>query len=40
MIWSDLYQEILPHVPGCPEPLIDDALRRTVTKFCRDTTKL
>lgn len=37
MIWSDLYQEILPHVAGCPEPLIDDALRRTVTKFCRET---
>lgn len=37
MIWSDLYQDILPHVPGCPEPLVEDAVKRVTVKFCRDS---
>lgn len=37
MIWSDLYSLILPHVAGCPEPMLEDALRRTAIRFCRDT---
>ncbi|MDF0750281.1 hypothetical protein NLU14_08565 [Marinobacter sp. 71-i] len=37
MIWSDLYQHILPHVPGCPEPLVEDEVRRTAIQFCRET---
>lgn len=37
MIWSDLYHHILPHVPGCPEPLVEDEVRRTAIRFCRDT---
>lgn len=37
MIWSDLYQDILPHVPGCPEPLLDDAIRRAAVQFCRES---
>lgn len=37
MIWSDLFQDILPHVPGCPEPLIEDALKRVAIQFCRFT---
>jgi hypothetical protein len=37
MNWSDLIQDILPHVPGCPEPMIEDTIRRVATKFCRET---
>lgn len=37
MIWSDLYSRILPHVPGCPEPMVEDALRNVTRQFCRDT---
>jgi hypothetical protein len=37
MIWSDLYNDIQPHVPGCPEPAIEDAVRRTAMRFCRDS---
>lgn len=37
MIWSDLYPRILPHVPGCPEPMVEDALRSIALQFCRDT---
>jgi hypothetical protein len=37
MIWNDLVLDILPHVPGCPEPMIEDVLRRIAIKFCRQT---
>lgn len=37
MIWSDLFNDILPHVPGCPEPMLEDAIRRTAIRFCRDS---
>ncbi|WP_417518727.1 hypothetical protein [Marinobacter sp.] len=37
MIWSDLYPLVLPHVAGCPEPILEDTLRRTAIRFCRDT---
>lgn len=37
MNWTDLIQDILPHVPGCPEPLIEDTLRRVARIFCRDS---
>lgn len=37
MIWSDLFPRILPHVPGCPEPLVEDVVRQTAIAFCRET---
>lgn len=37
MIWSELYNRILVHVPGCPEPTIEDAVRQTAIEFCRES---
>lgn len=37
MKWSDLYSYVLPHVPGCPEPMVEDAMRMAAIKFCRDS---
>lgn len=31
---------IAPDVPGCPEPLIDDAVRRAAIEFCEKTRAL
>lgn len=37
MKWSDLLSRALPHLPGCPEPLVEQELRAAAIKFCRDT---
>lgn len=37
MIWSDLYNRIRSHLPGCPDPLIEVHLRETAIRFCRET---
>ncbi|WP_328186901.1 hypothetical protein [Marinobacter sp. OP 3.4] len=37
MKWSDLFSRVMPHVPGCPEMMVEDALRDTAIKFCRDS---
>ena len=37
MKWSDLFIDILPHVPGCPEFLVESTIRRTAVQFCRET---
>lgn len=34
---SAFTQYIMPEVPGCPEPLIDDAVRRAAIEFCSRT---
>lgn len=35
--WSDLYPDILVYVPGCPDPLVTQELRRAATEFFRDS---
>lgn len=37
MIWSDLFPRIQIHVAGCPEMLIEDMVRQTAIKFCRES---
>ena len=37
MKWSDLFSRVMPHVPGCPEIMVEDALRDAAIKFCRDS---
>ncbi|KZZ72405.1 hypothetical protein A3765_28505 [Oleiphilus sp. HI0130] len=37
MNFSDLLPTILPHVPGCPDPLVIDTVRRAAIIFCRDS---
>lgn len=34
---SQLYSRILPHVPGCPEPLVDQAVIDTAIDFAQRT---
>jgi hypothetical protein len=33
----DLVDDILPAAPGCPEPVIEDAIRDVAEQICRDT---
>ncbi len=35
--YADLYPLIVPELPGCPEPVILQALKKTFRKFCQDT---
>ena len=35
--FSDWTPEILPDVPGCPDPLIEDSVRDVVIDFCQRT---
>lgn len=37
MIWSDLFKFVMPHLPGCPEMLVEDYLRQAAIDFCTDT---
>lgn len=32
-VWSDWYPDLLPHLPGCPEPIVDHELRRASQVF-------
>ena len=32
------YPQLLPHAPGAPDPLLDQALLDSAQEFCRDTT--
>jgi hypothetical protein len=35
--WDQFYRDVLPHVPGCPEPMADHALLRTAQQFFTTT---
>lgn len=35
ILWSELVHEVQPHVPGCPEMMIEDALRQSAKVLCR-----
>ena len=35
--WADFHPYVLPDVPGCPEPMLDQALRETARDFCTRT---
>lgn len=35
--FSDFYPELLVHVPGAPDPLIDQAILNAAQEFCRET---
>lgn len=35
--WSSFYPDLLPHVPGCPDPVADHELRRASREFFRRT---
>ena len=35
--WSDLFPDILVYVPGCPDPFLEQELRRSATEFFRDS---
>jgi hypothetical protein len=35
--WSYWYPDVLPHVPGCPNPMVDFQLRRAAQAFFKDT---
>lgn len=32
--WDKFFLDVLPDVPGCPQPLVEHALRRAAQKFC------
>ena len=34
---NDLLYEIIPHLPGCGEPIMTMALKKALFEFCRDT---
>ncbi|NDF50266.1 MAG: hypothetical protein EB116_09325 [Betaproteobacteria bacterium] len=36
-IWSDFHSDVAHHVPGCPNPLLDQALCRSAAAFFRRT---
>jgi hypothetical protein len=36
-IWSDFHSDVAHHVPGCPNPLLDQALCRSAADFFRRT---
>lgn len=36
-LWADFHPYVLPDVPGCPEPMLDQALRETARDFCTRT---
>ena len=35
--YMDLFDEVRAHVPKAPQPAIEDAIKRAVIKFCRDS---
>lgn len=32
-VWSDWYSDLMPHLPGCPAPIVDHELRRASQVF-------
>lgn len=36
-VWSDLHPDVLVFVPGCPEPFLNQELRRAAAEFFRDS---
>jgi len=36
-LWQSWYPLVLGHVPGCPDPVLDQALRLAAQEFCRRT---
>lgn len=36
-IWSTLFDEVLPEVSGCPQPVAVSAIRRAVIDFCQES---
>ena len=36
--WSAFYNRVAPDLPGCPLPVIDDALREAAIEFCERST--
>jgi hypothetical protein len=34
-LWADFHPYVLPDVFGCPEPMLDQALRETAREFCK-----
>lgn len=37
VLWSAWFLDVLPHVPGCPNALVEHELRRTAQEFFRRT---
>jgi hypothetical protein len=35
--WSDLHPDVLPYVPGCPDPVLDQETRQAAIEFFRRT---
>lgn len=35
--WKNFYPDVLTHAPGCPQPVMDQALLRAARDFCRQT---
>jgi hypothetical protein len=35
--WAEFYPHVLPHVIGCPNPVVNQALRDAAREFCLDT---
>ncbi len=35
--WSDLHPDVLPYVPGCPDPVLDQEIRQAAIEFFRRT---
>lgn len=35
--YSDLYPQMTPELPGCPEPAILQSLKKSLRKFCQDS---
>jgi len=35
--YTDLFNEVLPEVPGCSNPLAESAIKNAVIAFCRDS---
>ena len=33
--WSDLHPDVLPYVPGCPDPVLDQEIRQAAVEFFR-----
>lgn len=37
VLWSSFFNEVLPHVGGCPEPFAANAIRNAAITFCERT---
>ncbi len=36
-LWRELHPEVLPYVPGCPDPMLDQEIRSAAIEFFRRT---